>query len=546
MADNNDPKTQQLSAAFSNRNSETTSSGLQTCAVQNPKFDMTAFLSAAQTYTKLNGALNKMIGMEVRWFRSVPQQRSKDVIFQTYTLHNVEDDPVCIKVVPGAQGFPDSKYSYDLAGLEYEIPLEVYIDKTYWEETAGYGTAPQEKDIVYFAVPNKLFEVASSYLWRGFAEQETTWKCNLKKHTPSADRKIGPNLAQTMNDYTVSSEEIFGDAMDADVAKITNDKQFNQFNSTEKDKYKTIDASVKTFPYSLNIYGTVVTQSLYDLSASGRDTAVTYAYGDHIHSTDNRCVTAWSMINPDKSQVYEVDSIAATTDSSSNYKIKLKSRFKTFSAGDTFVISRPGSLSFYAEVIDCSTTDSKYYVRVDDAVIDYLASIKSDWISAKGYTMKVQPPLNIIDGINEETHGFKVDVYANQYIKITYGAQEHIAVMTDKLLDNEWYGFIVNIGNYWNQYNVYVYEKHPSDETAKLQIKYYDTMDFVPEETVIDSYSIKGSPAYVTNIRLYNVTIEEEKQIKELLTYFVSDGDQLIIGDNADGKFTAPYIGKQR
>ena len=45
---------------------------------------------------------------------------------------------------------------------------------------------------------------------------------------------------------------------------------------------------------------------------------------------------------------------------------------------------------------------------------------------------------------------------------------------------------------------------------------------------------------------LHVATLEEEKQRDELLRYFVKDGDQLIIGDNADPKFRAPYIGQQR
>jgi hypothetical protein len=542
MADSNN---EILSAAFPDSGQN---SGLQVCPVDQPVFNMSAIMSAAQNYKKLSSTLNQILGLEVRWFRAVPQQRSRDVIFQTYTLSNVEETPLCLKVIMGAAGFPDSKYNYDIGGLEYEIPVEVYIDKGYWESIAGPGTAPQEKDIVYFAAPNKLFEVASSYLWRGFAEQETTWKMNLKKHVPEASRRIPAALSETINNYTVSEATIFGDAIQADVDKIVNDKQFNQFNSTEKDKYKVIDSSMNGMPYVLDMYGIITAHSLYDLSKSGNYNAVTYTAGDNIRTIENRCITAWGMVNPQNEQSYEIESITELPYSltSANYQIKLKSRLKYSNPGDTLVISRPGSLNFYATLIDNSTNAPYFDVHIDDTVVNHLAGIKTSWTTAKGYKMKFQEPLSIIDGINGETHGFRVDVFANQYIKIKYGTQEHIAIMDQKILDNEWYGYIVNIGNFWNQYNVYVYEKHPSDETAKLQIRFYDTMDFTPEETVIDYYSINKSPGYITNIRLYNVTIEEEKQVKELLSYFVSDGDQIIIADTADQKFTAPYIGKQR
>ena len=71
-------------------------------------------------------------------------------------------------------------------------------------------------------------------------------------------------------------------------------------------------------------------------------------------------------------------------------------------------------------------------------------------------------------------------------------------------------------------------------------------MNFTPENTTVDYYSINKSPSYLTNIRLYVSTMEEEKQMNELLRYFIPDGDQAIIADSCDPKFRAPYIGMQR
>jgi hypothetical protein len=60
------------------------------------------------------------LGIDARWFRAIPQQRSKDFIFQEYTLSQVEDTPLCIKVVIPGGNIPDSNYQYDLMGLEYQ------------------------------------------------------------------------------------------------------------------------------------------------------------------------------------------------------------------------------------------------------------------------------------------------------------------------------------------------------------------------------------------------------------------------------------------
>ena len=118
--------------------------------------------------------------------------------------------------------------------------------------------------------------------------------------------------------------------------------------------------------------------------------------------------------------------------------------------------------------------------------------------------------------------------------------------MSDKIQDNKWYGLVVNIGNSWGQFNVYVWEKHESDKFAKLQNIFYETLKLYPEAIGVDHYTINKSPAYLTNIRLFNETIEEERQANELLSYFSKDGDKLIISDSAESRLYAPYITKQR
>ena len=97
-------------------------------------FNINNALSAVQNYMNMNYMANLIMGLDVKLFRAVPDLKSKDVVFQEYTLSNVNSTPFCIKVVVPNGAFPDSKYSYDLMGLEYEVPLEVYVDIKYWKE----------------------------------------------------------------------------------------------------------------------------------------------------------------------------------------------------------------------------------------------------------------------------------------------------------------------------------------------------------------------------------------------------------------------------
>jgi hypothetical protein len=549
MADCTDPQNQQSGGAFPAQQAPN-SGTVQVNLTENPNniFNPNNALSAMQTYNAFNNVVNKMLGIDARWFRAIPQQRSKDVIFQEYTLSNVLDTPLCLKVVVNAGNFPDSKYQYDLMGLQYEVPTEVQIDKKYWEEVAGFGTAPQKKDIVYLVLPNKLYQVESSYLKRGFMEQETTWVINLKKYSPEASRREGPALQETIDQYTVSEQELFGDAINADIKKIVDDKEMSAFNSTQKDFYKTLDANLKIISYNLDIQGVIAAQAFYDMNTSSIFDAINYMNSDDtITTTDDRSITAWMMPRTVDTKEYEVVWILKdpALTPPANYKIKVKGA-QRFGIGDTFIVYRPGALNFYATVIDDNNSPSGiYYCQIDSDVENYLNSLNSNWSTARNYKMKIQPPINMIDGINGTSHGFRVNVYANQYIKINYGTQELVVCMNTRMEDNHWYGVVANIGNNWGQYNVHVW-KESSDPDNKLTSVYYETLTLHPEQTEIIQYTVNKSDAYLTNIRLFKVTIEDEKQPLELLSYFSKDADQALIQDNADLRFSAPYVSRQR
>jgi hypothetical protein len=555
MADCTSPQNQNVSGAFPGAQGENSGAlDVNLSATGAEIFNPNLALAAVQTFNTMNNVANKMFGIDARWFRAVPQQRSKDVIFQEYTLSCVEDTPLCIKVVVPDGKFPESDYPKDLMGLQYNIPTEIQIDKKYWEEIAGFGTAPQRGDIVYLPLPNKLYQVESSYLKRGFMEQETTWLVNLIKYQPQASRKEGDNLKETIDNYTVSEGELFGELLDKEMEKLTDKKQMSPFSSTSEDKYKEMDKALKVLPYRLDLWGIVVAESIYDLNTSSIYNAVRYKNSaDLITASCDRATTAW--INPkiDLDKPYEVVPLNGnyitfdnTLTAPANCKIKIAGK-KRFAIDDTFVLWRSESQNIYAKVIDDNHSAAGiYWCKIDQTVINHLDSIQAQWWTKPAWKMRVKNPIVLMDGINDTTTGFTISINANQYIKVKYGSQEHIAVMTEKLEEGKWYGIVVNIGNSWNQYSVYVWKPSLIDDSQKLQNIFYETMPFTAEETNVQEYSIDKANAYITNIRLFNSTIEEERQVQELLSYFSQNADKALILDNADSRFRAPYISQQR
>ncbi len=118
--------------------------------------------------------------------------------------------------------------------------------------------------------------------------------------------------------------------------------------------------------------------------------------------------------------------------------------------------------------------------------------------------------------------------------------------MESILSQGAWYGLVFYVGNTWGQYNVHVWEPHPTDRDSKLRSIFYETLPFNPEETTIKRYTVNKSFSYMTNIRLFDSTIEEERQIEELMSYFTQNADRALILDNADPRTGIPYISQQR
>ena len=328
---------------------------------------------------------------------------------------------------------------------------------------------------------------------------------------------------------------------------------------------------MNTISKSLQIYGTIVAQSFYDLQSSGWYDAITYKGSDIISVTDNRAITAWvsprTIPNINKTfDVETIDPIISTIDpstmylfdaslySEANYSVGLKSPalLSDIHLDDNVVIARTGALNFYGKVVAISINPLVYYIMINPFVLEDLVELTPNWNTMSSYKLTVKEPVSILDGVNDfGDHVLSVNLYANQFIAINYGQtysnyDAYVVRMTDKMFDNKWYGVVVNIGNSWGQFNVYVWEKHDSDKLTKLQNIFYETLKLYPEAIGVDHYSINKSPAYSTNIRLFNETIEEEKQAPELLSYFSKDGDKLIISDAAEPRVYSPYITKQR
>jgi hypothetical protein len=105
-----------------------------------------------------------------------------------------------------------------------------------------------------------------------------------------------------------------------------------------------------------------------------------------------------------------------------------------------------------------------------------------------------------------------------------------------------WYSVIVNLSNQFDQLSVYIYKMNASDPSAMPQLssshlilKYNETKNLNGPITVDsgDNWYLLGSPIDLTNIRIFELPIEEESHDAVLNQYVVRDTQLAILVDNA-------------
>lgn len=502
-------------------------------------FNYNNVLSGVQNYMNLNYMANLMTGIDAKWFRAIPEQHSKDVIFQEYTLSDVDAEPICLKVViPGGQ-FPDSKYNYDLMGLEYDVPLEIQIDVRYWKEKAGFMTMPQRGDVVYFPLNNKLYEVNSTYEFRGFAEQVTAYKCALVKYQNKASRKMEDDLAATIADLTVSTESLFGEEINNDIEKLVDKKENSPYINSIIEISKKIDSTLKIQLEKIIINSTLVNETCYDLRTSKNINAIMYKTNFDVLTDSNLSYSCWFYPIKQREKYVFVDNMSLSKDI---LKIKLKGD-KGFNIGDNLNIYRDGAVSLTCKVFNIE--NGFYYCKIQKNMLNYLREIKEDWYNLPNLKASVQNNYNLI-----KSELFEINILNNKFIQTVFGDNVCISIIEDYLSD-KWYGLCVNISNeslkishnLWNENSAWEFN-NDIQPVCCITEGVFDIKETVGN---INEMFINKSYCKITNMRLYNdLLLNTKQQCHDLCSRKSKDADKAILLDDATIINTLDYINMPR
>lgn len=513
--------------------------------------------AAACLYADLSYMVNTLFGHEVEYYRAIPDKRAEDITLMEYTLYNVEDSQCAKVLVPGNE-FPDAKLAYNPFGIDFEMPFEVHIDKQYWEEIFGYDTAPQKRDIVYFPLTRRIYEVQSSYLFRAFMERDSYWKVNLVKYSPKANRYEANIVRDTLDSLSTSVTEEFEKEMRETEEKITISQQYNPFigNRDYDPSRESINNKITVIEEKLVNFSTLISEFQYSLmnltNFSQNTIAVQYREPVIFGKSDERSYSSW--FSPKSPLVF------VPTDNVNNFvllgnqlTVNLAAN-RNYSVGDYLKLTRIGGLTLYGEITTVTSLTS-FILTIEQEVIDSLNNLNPMWTGLNSFKAEKITPVNFLNGYDEENQvGVKINMFAERYFVITFNEDRYIFSMDKDLKRDYWYGLHLNISNKFKQLNVNVWERKwkeniaSSPQTTELFNIFNNTINGIdfPVSSNTLKYSLLASNVLITNIRLYDQTAEIEKQAIMLNQNIVQNADRALIIDNALPRLTLPFIAQSK
>lgn len=159
----------------------------------------------------------------------------------------------------------------------------------------------------------------------------------------------------------------------------------------------------------------------------------------------------------------------------------------------------------------------------------------------------------IIDGTNILDKGLIISI-SNMYIKIIVNAQEYSFQHTIILNKDTWYGAVVNLSNTYGEISAFIYKldeqanyTNPTgqNELEQAFVGNLDTLSPHIWETDVN-WTLRGSQFNLSNIRMFDKTIEEEQHMNILHQYVVRDSQNAIIIDNAIPSLQLQKVGTNK
>jgi hypothetical protein len=479
------------------------------------------------------GVINDMWGMCVKYYKSNPDQNSRDVVLKEYSLYDVSE-ATTIKIMVPDNAIPTNEIRYDLLGMGYDL-FEIHIVKSEFQKAFGSNSKPQKDDFILFSniLNNRLYQVESAYLEKSFLNEGTFYRVNLSKYEERSNRSMSDNLRDEIDSITDTVYDSLEVELNDDIERVTKPQQLQTTTGQGvNDNIRSyIDRNIQIIEENIDNNYTTISKHHYQLS-SGLGLNNVIKYRNIIKSRSEIALTFW--IKPAFVNVYPTYPINSITSDGSIIKIDLTTD-SNIQVGQKIKLSNNSTYKEVYEVLEVLNNGSSLKVN---------ARFIKDILDINGSITLSQTELANLINIGD-------DINISISLSYTYvNINGHEFKFTPSFNNDTWYGIILNISEKFDQVSMFTYTIVNGNTSPGAKFKsnvlhrnYIKTETYPINLTGKDrEVSINSCNINLTNIRVFENSIEEETHSNILNQYIVHDSEYVILTDNATPQFRAPRL----
>jgi hypothetical protein len=339
-------------------------------------------------------------------------------------------------------------------GIDLPDLFEVHITKQYFWNIFGTDKKPEERDIIWFPIIGRLFEINSVSPGEDeFMYKSTFWRVNLTTYQERNNITFDTQTQELIDDLHDNSDELYGIEYEEDLKRASKPLQYDVFTSLDDSLRKTINKNVIFNEQKLEYNYTILTKWNYDLSKSN-NIAITYQYDEIINQTDDRSIMFW--INPTFKFKYSstslITSIYANIDGNTSFAFNFANTYKI---GDYVEIAGTENYDGTHKIISKSSND---------------ITIEIPFINSNVTT----PTIKRIDYFNLiNLEGSINFIIKNNVCELLILNNTYLFDINNILDSSQWYCFIINISNTFKSSSVYIYQLNKVNNTNTIDKIFY-------------------------------------------------------------------------
>lgn len=507
---------------------------------------------ASAMYDQLSAVTSNLFGFCVDYFKTKADQRSRDVILKEYSLFDVIQEAEVKILIPDNE-LPTREIQFNPLMMDFPVQFEVHIVKSAFEAVFGVGSKPEMRDYLYFKqYMNRMYEIDAIAEADDFLYSGSYWRVSLvpyqQRTAVGFDNTTAGKNAEADTKALVSDVDKFEEERDNEFEDVRKPNQYNTIGSLCNDYVRRI-LDKRLIIKEENVYNewTIISKYHYKLNSMQiGEEAIEYRYNQGWGKEDDRAFTFWARPQY-KSPIGNNVLILSIVDDNGKVKFNtggLPTFGQALNIGDWVSISGTQSYNGIAKIIKIDG-DS---ITLDEAYVDNV-------------TVTGSPKFN-----KETSNNFMI--YENsllpptQFVSLTYTPNWFIMKIGDKyykwkltqsLVKDDWYAFVINLNSTSRQLSLYVYNTPETSGsinpnlTATLNRIFYEAKSYTPITVENDlSWKLLGSQTDLTNIRIWKKPIEEELQTLILSQYVVKDTHLTLLLDNASPELLLQTVSDAR